>query len=54
MEAKNEAEQGLRESEERFRIMTASAQDAIVMMDDEGRVTFWNEAAERIFGYSKQ
>jgi PAS domain S-box-containing protein len=54
MEDISKTEQGLRESEERFRVMTASAQDAIVMMDDEGRITFWNEAAERIFGYSKQ
>jgi PAS domain S-box-containing protein len=54
MEDMRRAEEELRESEERFRVMTSSAQDAIVMMDDEGRVTFWNEAAERIFGYSKQ
>jgi PAS domain S-box-containing protein len=46
--------QGVRESEEQFRTMSASAQDAIVMADDEGKVTFWNEAAERIFGYSNQ
>ena len=48
------AEERLQDSEERFRVMTSSAQDAIVMMDGEGRVSFWNEAAERIFGYSKQ
>ncbi len=43
----------LRESEERFRIMAASAQDAIVMLDKEGKVSFWNKAAERIFGYTE-
>jgi PAS domain S-box-containing protein len=43
-----------RESEERFRTMSASAQDAIIVASDEGRVSFWNEAAERIFGYSNQ
>jgi PAS domain S-box-containing protein len=31
-----------------------SAQDAIVMMDDEGKVTYWNEAAEEMFGYPAQ
>ena len=50
---RKQAEERLQDSEERFRVMTSSAQDAIVMMDGEGRVSFWNEAAERIFGYSK-
>jgi len=45
-------EQALRESEERFRSITACAQDAIIMMDEHGCVAYWNEAAERIFGYS--
>lgn len=48
------AEESLKESEEKLRRITASAQDAIIMMDDQGNVSFWNEAAERIFGYSNQ
>lgn len=48
------AEQSLRESEEKFRSIMTSAQDAIVMIDDEGKVTLWNEAAENIFGYSQE
>jgi len=44
----------LRQSEERFRKMTGATQDAIVMMDSQGRISFWNEAAARIFGYSHQ
>ncbi|HLD22883.1 MAG TPA: PAS domain S-box protein, partial [Sulfuricurvum sp.] len=48
------AEQALRESEEKFHTITASAQDAILMMDNEGKITFWNEAAEKIFGYSEK
>lgn len=48
------AEQSLRESEEKFHSITASAQDAILMMDDEGKITYWNEAAEKIFGYSEE
>ena len=47
-------EETLRESEEKLRRITSSAQDAIIMMDDQGKVSFWNEAAERIFGYSNQ
>ncbi len=48
----NLASEALRESEDRFGAIAASAQDAIVMIDPEGNVTFWNPAAERIFGYS--
>lgn len=47
------AEQSLRESEEKFHSITASAQDAILMMDDEGKITYWNKSAEKIFGYSE-
>ena len=39
-----------RESEARMRTITDSAQDAIVMMDPSGRVSYWNPAAERMFG----
>ena len=46
-------EQALRDSEERFRTISASAQDGIVVMDNDGRVTFWNCAAEKIFGYTE-
>ncbi len=49
---RQEAEEALKESEEKLRRITASAQDAIIMIDDQGKVSFWNEAAERIFGYS--
>lgn len=44
-------EQALRESEEKFRVITDSAQDAILMLDSGGRITYWNKAAEQIFGY---
>jgi len=38
--------------EELFRIITTSAHDAVLMMDNKGRITFWNDAAEKLFGYS--
>ena len=41
-------------AEERLRVIGAAAQDAIIMMDNTGRIAFWNEAAQRIFGYSEQ
>ncbi|MDJ0783733.1 MAG: response regulator [Desulfosarcinaceae bacterium] len=43
----------LRESEERFRKITLFAKDAIIMMDVDGQVSFWNKAAEEIFGFSE-
>jgi PAS domain S-box-containing protein len=46
------AERGLQESEERFRTIAESANDAIVSIDSSGTVISWNAAAERIFGYS--
>lgn len=45
-------EQALRESEERFRLISTTAGEAIIMLDAQGRVTYWNPAAENIFGYS--
>lgn len=48
------AERMLRESEEKFRAITCSAKDAIMMMDNEGNISYWNEAAQKIFGYSDQ
>jgi PAS domain S-box-containing protein len=42
----------LHESESRLLAITDSAQDAILMMDPEGRVSYWNPAAERILGYT--
>ena len=52
--ALKEREESLRASEEKFRSISASAQDAIIMIDNEGNIYYWNEAAERIFGYSAQ
>jgi PAS domain S-box-containing protein len=50
---RREAEETLRRSEERFRLLVQSVKDyAILMLDAEGRVSTWNEGAERIKGYT--
>lgn len=49
-----QAEKALKESESRLRKITDSALDAVIMMDGEGCISFWNPAAESIFGYEKE
>lgn len=46
------AEQALRDSEERARLIIETAQNAFIAMDSDGLITTWNPAAERIFGWS--
>ena len=47
------AESALMNSEKKLRTITDSAKDAIIMMDHNGIVTFWNNAAQDIFGYEE-
>ena len=44
----------LQESEETFKAISAAANDGIIMIDNEGKVTYWNKAAEKIFGYTDE
>ena len=41
------------EESETIRKMAECARDAIIMMGSKGEISFWNPAAERIFGYSR-
>ncbi len=45
-------QQALQKSEEKFRGIASSVRDAIIMVDEEAKVTFWNPTAEQTFGYS--
>ncbi|MEP6849046.1 MAG: EAL domain-containing protein [Acidobacteriota bacterium] len=42
----------LRESENRFRSLMESANDAIVLTDQSGMICSWNKSAQTIYGYS--
>lgn len=49
---RKKAEQALVHSELRFRNLTQTATDAIISINKKGSVTFWNAAAEKMFGYA--
>jgi PAS domain S-box-containing protein len=48
------AEEALRLSESRFAGIVSIAAEAIISLDQSQRITFFNEAAERMFGCSRQ
>jgi diguanylate cyclase (GGDEF)-like protein/PAS domain S-box-containing protein len=49
---RRQAEEAMRESEERMYRLAEMAVDTIIMLDDSGTVMFCNAATERMFGYS--
>jgi len=49
--ARKRNEELLKESEERFRLISTAATDGIVTIGPEGEIDYLNPAAERIFGY---
>lgn len=48
------AQEALKESEERFRSIASTAMDAVILIDNDGKVLFWNQAATKIFGYTNE
>ena len=47
-------EKRLRENIEIFKSVVEHARDAIIMIDDDGKVIFWNKCAEEMFGYKAE
>ena len=48
------AEETILHNEERFRSVVETANDAIIYIDNLGEIISWNQAAEKIFGYSAE
>ncbi len=51
---RRQAEEALKDSEEKLRTITNTAKDAVIMLDDRGIILYWNPAAKTIFGYTEQ
>ncbi len=47
-------DEALRQSETKFRLIAQSALDAVVSTAQSGEIVYWNDGAQRIFGYSEQ
>jgi two-component system, sensor histidine kinase and response regulator len=46
-------EKSIQERELKLDTITRSANDAIIMIDNDGSISFWNNAAFKVFGYSE-
>ena len=51
---RKKSELALRESEQRYRSVTESANDAIISADSHGQILSWNKGAASLFGYAEQ
>jgi PAS domain S-box-containing protein len=47
-------DEALLESEEKFRIISSAAPDAIIMSDSNNVISYWNKAAQKIFGFTAE
>ena len=51
---RKQIEEDLRRSEKRYRELVENANSIILKMDKKGRITFFNEFAEKFFGFNKE
>lgn len=52
--AEKETERALHENEEKFHGIANSVRDAVILVDGQTKITYWNPAAEKIFGYAAE
>ena len=51
---RKQEQEALREREQMFRAISTSALDAVIMVNERGEAVFWNPAAEKMFGFSRE
>jgi PAS domain S-box-containing protein len=51
---RDSSQMALATSEEKFRAISSTVLDALIMVDDSSTLVYWNPAAERILGYSAE
>jgi PAS domain S-box-containing protein len=51
---RTDAERNLNDATERLQAMIASANDAVITIDQRSKIIDWNKAAERMFGWKRQ
>ncbi len=44
----------LSESEDKFKSIASSAKDAIIFVDNDGSISYWNKSASKMFGYTSK
>ncbi len=54
LDKRRQAEEALRESEEKYRTLVENANSIILKMDTQGNITLFNEFARKFFGYSEK
>ncbi len=52
--AQRRAEEESRQLNENYRAITQTVNEAIIMIDTAGRISFWNPAAKNTFGFSRE